>query len=206
MKYTISAKVYNMAFGKMFKQYLKDHPMDIDIKDVLKKTKKEYKAMLERTPGLNGNFMESNLVGACWYFALVKSCPGMTPKLLDEINEVCLNSPMMVNMHAKCRKKGLLFTDKEMEKWEKASKISQSSNLEMDWVFTFKHGKDNFDIDYTKCGCCRLAERENMMEYLPCLCHLDFSKFKVKGAKLTRSCTLEKGDSHCDFHLDRIQE
>ena len=61
-------------------------------------------------------------------------------------------------------------------------------------------------IFFSKYGCCWFAERENMMEYLlPCLCHLDFSKFKVKGAKLTRNYTLEKGDGHCDFHLDRIK-
>ena len=56
-----------------------------------------------------------------------------------------------------------------------------------------------------KYGCCMFAERENMMKYLPCLCHLDFSKFKVKGAKLTRNYTLEKGDGNCDFHHDRIK-
>ena len=199
-------QVVNFMYGKLFKGYLKNHPLDIDAKAVLKKTAQEFKAMIQRTPGLDGKGMEFNLVGSCWLFAMAKSIPEMTPELFCEITEDFVSSDMMKKMCKKTRKKGLLFTDKAMAKWAKDAEESQDSQYEMDWIYTFKWAPDTYDINYTKCGCHRLAQRENMMEYLPGLCHTDFTKYKLKGAKLTRNHTLANGDGYCDFHFDRIKE
>ena len=206
MKYNMSAKVYNTFFSYALKKYYKEHFPDMNIKGVLKDIKKEYKAMILRTPGLNGNFMESNLVGAAWFFSLAKCMPNMTPQLMNTITDDAMQSNLMMKMHKKARETGSLFSDKVLDQRIKEGKESQTSTMEMDWKYLYIKGEDEYFVNFTKCGVCKLAERENMKEYLPCMCHMDYSKYRMQGAELHRTHTIADGDGFCDFHLVRIKK
>ncbi len=48
-----------------------------------------------------------------------------------------------------------------------------------------------------------LAQKENVTEYLPCMCKMDHPKYRPIGAALERSKTLAAGDDGCDFHIVR---
>ena len=206
MKFDMQAKVLGMVFTKMLKKYYKENFPEVDIKNVAKEVNKEYRAIVERTPSIGKTMVSSNLVGASYFFAIAKKVPNMTPELMDKIVKDVMYSDMMVKMYAKTKKKGLLFSEKEQDKWAKDAERSQQSNLDFDWKYTFVKGKDEFSYKYTKCGVCRLAEAENLLDYLPCMCRMDYPKFEIKGAKLDRAHTIANGDGYCDFHLTRIKE
>ena len=70
MKYGLNAKVYAWAFQKMLKDYYKKNFPETNMDELYKAIKKEYKAMIERTPGIGGNSNEANLIGACYFFAM----------------------------------------------------------------------------------------------------------------------------------------
>lgn len=206
MKYKMSAFGIGLSFTMMLKSYLKTHNEDnLDIKRIAKDVKKEYKAIIKRTPDLNGNIMEGNLIGASYFFAMARVIPGMTPDRMDKLIVDVMHSKMMAMATKKEREKGLLFSEKSHNKMIKGAEASHHSKLEYDWEFDYTPGKDEYFQTVRKCGVCKLAKQENLMEYLPCMCKMDYPKYEMKGAKLLRTKTLANGDDCCDFHLTRIK-
>lgn len=157
--------------------------------------------MVRRTPGIGGSSNESNLVGACYFFAAAKVIPHMTPALLDDMIQTSISSPLMVRVYGRQKKKGTLFSQSQQQKRMAEAQRSHQSTYEMDWEFTYQPGKEDFYITYTRCGICKLAEREHTEPFLPCLCRMDFPKYKLAGARLVRTKTLAAGDACCNFHV-----
>lgn len=201
MRYGLNAKIYAWAFTKMLKEYYEKSFPQMDLKIICKSIKKEYKEMILRTPGVGGNSNESNLVGACYFFAVAKVIPHMTPELMDDMICKSVKSDLMVKIHQGKKKKGVLFSKKEQRKKSAEAEKSHTSPYEMDWEFTYEYGKNEFYITYTKCGICKLAKREHMEKFLPCLCKMDFPKYELMGGKLIRTKTLAAGDDCCNFHV-----
>lgn len=207
MKYDMRCKVFCFAFSKLLKEYYQNEEPETDVALILKAVKEEYKAMILRTPALSkDNLMASNLQGAAYFFAMAKKIPDMTPEKMDHLILVSMQSDFMKNMKKKERESGKMFTEKEQEKMYRDSLRSQKSEDEMDWRFTYEKGNNEVKYTMTKCGVCRLAERENCMEYLPCMCGMDYPKYALVGARLERTKTLAKHDECCDFHLIRMTE
>ena len=203
MKYGLSSRIYGFAFTKMLKDYYQKHQPETKMKDICRELKKEYREMILRTPGIGGSSNEANLVGACYFFAMAKTVPGMTPSRMDDIIFESIHSDLMVKLHRGQKKKGTLFSQKEQEKKQKEAEKSHQSSFEMDWEFTYQPGKDEFYLTYTRCGICRLAKKEGMEQYLPCLCKMDYPKYELVGGKLIRTKTLAGGDECCNFHVIR---
>ena len=205
MNYGLNARVFSWAFTSMMKDYYRKNFPDVDIDDLSSKVKKEYRAMIERTPGIGGSSNEENLVGACYFFSMAKVIPGLTPDILDDMISFGMKSKLMVKAHEGKRKKGVIFSEKEQSKKLNEAERSHTSKYEMDWEFNYEPGEDEFHLTYTRCGVLKLAERENVMEFLPCMCHLDFPKYEMLGGKLYRTKTLADGDDVCNFHVVRIK-
>ena len=87
MKYDMTARVYGLIFRRI---------------------QEEYKAMLERTPGVGGkeNSLEDDLIGACWFFALAKADPDMSPERMDDVIVSGIQSNFMQKSHRKERENG----------------------------------------------------------------------------------------------------
>ena len=126
--------------------------------------------MLERTPDLGGNSLESNLYIACFVFSLHKANEEkITVEVVNKMVDAVFDSPFMVKVHK--NKKCTLFTDKAQDKKLKESIESQNSKYELDWKFKYEKGIDEFFNTYTECGICKLAKREGCFEFAQCLCN-----------------------------------
>lgn len=209
MKYNITARLYGDMFSWMLQSYYKKNYPETDLspvkkKLIKKKLKAEYRAMVERTPGIGGSSLEADLIGACFFFAMAKTVPDMTPELMNDIVAKSIQSAFMQKVHQGKRKKGTLFSDKVQDKKALEAEKSHSSPYEMDWEFTYRKGRDEFYCTYTQCGICKLAKREHMERFLPCMCQMDFATYEMVGAKLIRTKTLANGDECCNFHVVRI--
>ena len=203
MKYGMQGAVFGWAFTGMLKAYYRKEKPDLNFKEIRKPLQREYRAMVERTPGIGGSSNEENLIGACYFFSMAKVIPGMTPEEMDHIIDVCIRSDFMVKLHRGKKKKGTLFSQKEQEKKQREAEKSHHSPYEMDWEFTYEPGDGEFFLTYTRCGICALAKREHMEAYLPCMCRMDFPKYELIGGKLIRTRTLAAGDDCCNFHVIR---
>ena len=203
MKYGMQGAVFSWAFTGMLKAYYRRENPNLDFKQIGVPLKREYRAMVERTPGIGGSSNEENLIGACYFFAMAKVIPGMSPTEMDRIIDACIRSDFMVRLHPGKKKKGTLFSQKEQEQKQREAEKSHGSPYEMDWEFTYQPGEGEFFLTYTRCGICALAKREHMEEYLPCMCRMDFPKYELIGGRLIRTKTLAAGDDCCNFHVIR---
>ncbi len=203
LKYGILAKGIEMMCFKPALEALKKVYPNMDMADYKKKVKKEFKAMLLRTPDIGGSSLESNLYIAAFVFSLYKAEPErITPEIVDKMVTAVFDSPFMVKAHK--NKKCTMFADKAQEKKLAESRASQNSKYELDWKFDYRKGADEFYNTYTECGICKLGKRENCFEFVPCLCNMDERNYRNEGGQLHRTKTLANGDECCDFHVTKI--
>ncbi len=206
MKYNATCHIYSFIFLKMLKSYYKKYDKDRyeNFKELSRRTKKEFKAMIGRTPGLDGESLESQLIGAAFFFSMAKADSALTPALLDDVISKSINSDFMQKAHKRERESGALFSDKTQDKKATEAIKSQASDKPMGWRFTYEKGNNEFKCTYTKCGICTLAHREHMEKFLPSMCKMDYETYKMVGAELIRTKTLANGDDCCNFHVKRI--
>ncbi len=205
LKYGIIAKAVElMCFKPALGRLSELHP-EMDMKKFKKDVKREYKAMLLRTPDIGGSSLEMNLYIAAFVFSLHKAEPSkITPAVVDEMVTAVFDSPFIVNVHK--NKKCTLFTDKVQDKKIQESIASQTSKYKLDWKFKYEKGTDEFYNTYTECGICKLGKRENCFEFVPCLCNMDERSYRLDGGQLHRTKTLAQGDECCNFHVTRIKK
>lgn len=204
LKYGLLAKGIEWMCFKPALEALHGVYPDMDMTAYKKKVKKEFKAMLLRTPDIGGSSLESNLYIAAFVFSLHKAEPErITPEIVDKMVTVVFDSPFMVKAHK--NKKCTLFTEEVQEQHVLESRASQSSKYELDWKFDYQKGVDEFYNTYTECGICKLGKRENCFEFVPCLCNMDERNYRNEGGQLHRTKTLANGDDCCNFHVTKIQ-
>lgn len=205
MKYTMTARMYALLFNRILDGYYKKHlPQKYaQFTQLKRRTTTEFRAMVERTPGIGGSSLKGDLIGACYFFAMAKADPDMTPDLMNAIVDAGIHSSFMQKAHEGKRKKGSLFSDKTQDRKAREAAESQNRHDEMGWTFTYEKGTDEFWCTYTRCGICTLARREHMERFLPCMCQMDFATYDMVGAELIRTKTLAAGDECCNFHVKR---
>ena len=203
LKYGVYAKAVELLCFKSALARLGELRPEMDLKQYKMAVKREYKAMLLRTPDIGGSSLEMNLYIAAFVFSLHKAEPEkITPEIVNEMVTAVFDSPFMVKAHA--NKKCTLFTDKVQDQKIKESIASQTSKYELDWKFKYEKGVDEFYNTYTECGICKLGKRENCFAFVPCLCNMDERNYRNEGGELHRTKTLAQGDECCDFHVKRI--
>ncbi len=202
LKYGILAKGIETMCFKPALDALAEICPEMNMAEYKKRVKKEFRAMLLRTPDIGGSSLERNLYIAAFVFSLHKACPEkITPEIVDEMASAVFDSDFMVKAHK--NKKCTMFDDKVQDKKLQESIASQNSEYELDWKFEYIKGDDEFYNTYTECGICKLGRRENCFEFVPCLCNMDDRNYINEGGRLRRTKTLAAGDDCCDFHVIR---
>ena len=203
LKYGIIAKAVELLCFKSALGRLAELRPEMNMRDYRKRVKREYRAMLLRTPDIGGSSLEMNLYIAAFVFSLHKAEPEkITPDIVNEMVTAVFDSPFMIKAHK--NKKCTLFTDKVQDKKFAESRASQNSPYELDWKFQYKKGNNEFYNTYTECGICKLGIRENCFEFVPCLCNMDERNYRNEGGKLHRTKTLAQGGDCCDFHVTKL--
>ena len=201
MKYGIIGALMPLIMDRVTYKYLENS--GIRITPEFKKTvKKEYKAMVARTPGLaKGNSLEKTLYIGCYLLAFHKAYP-------DIVTESCFEGLMKAlcdEMVKRGKEDDSAISEKSIREKEKLAKQSQTSKYEMDWISTFKRGEDgnSYEFTYTKCGLCELGRREGCFHLIKYLCKTDYISYDLGGARLVRDHTIANGDGYCDFKVYR---
>lgn len=157
--------------------------------------------MIIRTPALSkDNPFIGNVLMGCYALSFYKAYPDMiSEELFHKLVLALCSSKPMVSGH----KKEDAFDEQTLLQKEKRAFLSQNSEDEMDWRYSFQRDKDQYDLIYTRCGLCQLGKRENCFHLIRYLCEADFITYDLMGADLKRTQTLAGGGSCCDFHVSR---
>lgn len=137
LKYGVYAKAVELLCFRSALARLSELFPQMDMKRYKNAVKREYKAMLLRTPDIGGSSLEMNLYIAAFVFSLHKAEPDIiTPDVVDEMVTAVFDSPFIVKVHK--NKKCTLFTDEVQDKKVKESIASQTSQYELDWKFEYE--------------------------------------------------------------------
>lgn len=172
----------------------------MNIPALKKASKKRYREILARTPSI-GSLKENPMAMALTWGALViavyQSGNGMiAEETLGNMIADMGESPLMSRMNKKDP-----FTKAFQDQKAIQAKASQKRENPYDWKSEFIPGDtlEEYGINYTQCGLCRLAQQEGCTNIVPQMCQFDFISADFMGAELTRTKTLAGGDDCCNF-------
>ena len=205
MKYGILGGFIRLAFEKTAMDYMKNAFPETDIAAYKKRVRGEYRAIVERTPGIGSmkeNMFVMTMYAGAYFIALYKEMDekpdGETLKGLVRALDYC---PLM----RKAKEGKSAFTEKEVANRTIQAQWSRDHIEEypMNWFYYFETvpGKEEYYVTHRQCGICKLTGQEGCEEIAKHLCMMDYYTFEMQGAVLDRTKTLGWGDDECNFHL-----
>lgn len=205
MKYGIMGRFIKFAFAKTAFDYLANEIPEIETASYKKRVLKEYRAIVERTPGIGSmkdNMFVMTMYAAAFVIALYKEADGkMDEERLKGLIRAEAYCPLMV----KAKQGKSAFTEEEIANRTRQAKWSRDhiGEYPMNWFYYFETvpGKEEYYITHKQCGICKLTAQEHCEEITKYLCMMDYYTFEMQGAVLDRTKTLGYGDDECNFHL-----
>ena len=101
-----------------------------------------------------------------------------------------------------CRKSGKKkFTDSDVQGLKATAALRAADRNPYSWNMDFLPYEDGsgYEARFTKCGICTLMKEYGLYEYVPAMCHLDYTMSDAGGAsKFVRKYTLASGGPYCD--------
>ena len=205
MKYGIMGGFIRLAFAKTAFDYIEKEIPEMDMASYRKRVLKEYRAIVERTPGIGSmkdNMFVMTMYAGAFLIALYKEAEG---KLGEDGLKGLIRAEAYCPLMMKAKQGKSAFTEKEIETRTRQSKWSRDHIEEypMNWFYYFETvpGKDEYYITHKQCGICKLTAQEHCREITKYLCMMDYYTFEMQGAVLDRTKTLGYGDDECNFHL-----
>lgn len=205
MKYGIMGGFIQFAFAKTALDYMEKEFPDMDMVSYKKRVLKEYRAIVERTPGIGSmkdNMFVMTMYAGAFLIALYKEAEGkLEEDKLKGLVRAAAYCPLMV----KAKQGKSAFKEKVIANRARQAKWSRDHIEEypMNWFYYFETvpGKEEYYITHKQCGICKLTAQEHCEEITKYLCMMDYYTFEMQGAVLDRTKTLGYGDDECNFHL-----
>ena len=205
MKYGLTGSFIKFAFAKTAFAYVEKTVPEMDMASYKKRVLKEYRAIVERTPGIGSmkeNMFVMTMYAAAFLIALYKEADGkIDAEKLQGLVRAEAYCPLMV----KAKQGKSAFTDAEIAARTRQAAWSREhiGEYPMNWFYYFETvpGKEEYYITHKQCGICKLTAQEHCGEITKYLCMMDYYTFEMQGAVLDRTKTLGYGDDECNFHL-----
>lgn len=206
MKYGLHARIMFIILKLRIHKFLKSTLGKERAVKIIKRSGREYRAMIQRTPDIGGeenmNY-DAMIVGAA-LFSVYKASEGA---VTEDVFDKMVDNLLHWNLLLKAYDKNDEFSKEILMKRKEDALRSQKDKYKADWKYTFEViNKDEHTFTYSRCGICELAKRENCFNLVKYICKMDFVTYGCMGAELTRTKTIADGDSICDFHLKRKAE
>ena len=203
MKLGLIGRLFPLMFRKVVYGYTAKTVPDLDIRAFKKQHKKEYEAMVRRTPSVGSmtdNMFAPVMYLACYGFSYYKADPAhITMDVFDGMVDAICKSDVMKRFYQgkNC------FDQKEIDKYVRGAERSQKKEYPMDWVFDFSYDLSvpEYYVTHRECGVCKIGQQEQLAFLTPHMCVMDYPTIEYKGGKLLRTKTLGAGGDCCDFHV-----
>ena len=203
MKLGLMGKLFPLLFDKVLYEYTTKTVPQMKIDELRKKHRKEYVAMVQRTPSVGSmtdNMFTPVMYMACYGYSYYKADPEhITTEVFEGMIDALCKSDMMKRFY----KGKNCFDQKEINKYVRGSARSKQRKYPMDWVFDFSYDLSvpEYYVTHYECGVCKIGQQENLMFLTPYMCAMDYPTIEYKGGKLIRTKTLSTGGDCCDFHV-----
>jgi len=210
MEYTITGRIYPIILNNIVKNELKQYYKNNEIKEIIKKTKKEYLNIILRTPKMGGNknIYIGNMYLGAYLIGLFKN---INEKIaIEKYNDIIqngLNNFIKNNYFIlKLKMKSIDYLSKKYKrKLYKRTEWARENETKYPWNWQIRIPENQKDsgiyFEFTQCGLCKLFFSENVPELTYIMCNTDYLTFAFCGYKLIRTKTLAQGNECCDFWI-----
>ena len=204
MKNTICEKLMWSAMTPAIFKYIAANCKNTDTFRVKKKSRKNFKDMLARTPDIGGftkNPLRICLSGGIVWMAVYKAMDGaMSHEQFGEMVTATMQASLIKKAFGSRNPFDMEYQKKKVKKDRIANAISDS---EFNWMTETIPGRDadEYTINYHRCGLCALGKQEHLEELIPYMCAMDFISADLMGGVLYRTGTLVEGAEKCDFYV-----
>ncbi|MCC8068420.1 MAG: L-2-amino-thiazoline-4-carboxylic acid hydrolase [Ruminococcus sp.] len=204
MKNTICEKLMWAAMTPTMFKFIYENCGEVDTSAVKKKARKNYKAMVERTPDI-GSFMKNtlrvSLVGGIVWLSVYNAMDGkMSHEQFGEMVKVTMQAPLIQKAFGG---KNPFDSEYQNKKAEKDKVTNAMSDSEFNWITETIPGRnaDEYTTIYHRCGLCALGRQEHHEDLIPYMCEMDFISVDLMGGVLHRTGTIAAGAEMCDFYV-----
>ena len=204
MKNSLCEKIMWYALSPAIFQFIKQYWKDIDIKNVKRISKNNYKDMIKRTPdigSLRKNPLRVCLTSGILWLSIYDAMEGkMNQEQFGEMVSATIEAPMLKKNFQKQKAFDIKTQKKKIEK----NKIANAaSDCEFNWNTELILGRDEneYTVIYHRCGLCALGKQEHHEELIPYMCKMDYETIAMMGGVLKRKGTIATGADCCDFYV-----
>lgn len=204
MKNSLCEKIMWYALSPTIFQFIKQYWKDIDIKNVKRISKNNYKDMIQRTPdigSLRKNPLRVCLTSGILWLSIYDAMEGkMNQEQFGEMVSATIEAPMLKKNFQKQKAFDIKTQKKKIEKNKIANAASDS---EFNWNTELILGRDEneYTVIYHRCGLCALGKQEHHEELIPYMCKMDYETIAMMGGVLKRKGTIATGADCCDFYV-----
>ena len=204
MKNSLCEKIMWYALSPTIFQFIKQYWKDIDIKNVKRISKNNYKDMIKRTPdigSLRKNPLRVCLTSGILWLSIYDAMEGkMNQEQFGEMVSATIEAPMLKKNFQKQKAFDIKTQKKKIEKNKIANAASDS---EFNWNTELILGRDEneYTVIYHRCGLCALGKQEHHEELIPYMCKMDYETIAMMGGVLKRKGTIATGADCCDFYI-----
>ena len=191
--------LYKHSFQKHLVETL--HFSNEEAKQITQNAKPKYKEIIQRIPEFEKeDRFKMNIVNCALFSAFLlqmKRKPGVD-ELTDFYAKAMMNAPTRWFCRMSGKKK---FTDKDLEGMKKTAALKAAERNPYSWNMEYYPYPNNsgYEARFTKCGICTLMRELGLFEYVPAMCHLDYTMSEAGGASdFVREYTLASGGPYCD--------
>ena len=204
MKNSLCEKIMWYVLSPTIFQFIKQYWKDIDIKNVKRISKKNYKDMIKRTPdigSLRKNPLRMCLTSGILWLSIYEAMEGkMDQEQFGEMVIATMEAPILKKNFQKQKAFDIKPQKKKIEKNKIANAVSDS---EFNWNTELILGRDEneYTVIYHRCGLCALGKQEHHEELIPYMCKMDYETIAMMGGVLKRKGTIATGADCCDFYI-----
>lgn len=204
MKNSLCEKIMWYVLSPTIFQFIKQYWKDIDIKNVKRISKRNYKDMIKRTPeigSLRKNPLRVCLTSGILWLSIYEAMEGkMDQEQFGEMVSATMEAPILKKNFQKQKAFDIKTQKKKIEKNKIANAASDS---EFNWNTELILGRDEneYTTIYHRCGLCALGKQEHHEELIPYMCKMDYETITMMGGVLKRKGTIATGADCCDFYI-----
>ncbi|WP_031552611.1 L-2-amino-thiazoline-4-carboxylic acid hydrolase [Oribacterium sp. FC2011] len=202
-------KYFGMPLGMwlLYKQSFRDNLVsvlsfsDTEADETIKSAKPRYKKIIGELPEFEKeDRFKINIVNCAMFSAVILS---MKEKpTVEAITAYYAKAMTILSTRWFCRQAGKKkFSVSDISEMKATAELKAADRNPYSWNMEFIDYGDGsgYEARFTKCGICTLMKELGIYEFVPAMCHLDYTMSDMGGtSKFSRKYTLASGGPYCD--------
>lgn len=165
------------------------------------KAKPKYRQIIEELPEFEKeDRFKTNIVNCAMLISFLSYLPQKPD--VNEVTRYYEDSMTISFLKKMCRKSGKnKFSEKDIASMKATAMLKAADRNPYSWNMDYLPYEDGsgYEARFYKCGICVLMREHGLFEYVPAMCHLDYTMSELGGASdFVREYTLASGGPYCD--------